>query len=437
MLETKFVLKLAFIVFIVVAVVSGSLLAIRTVLEPPGVFKTELTMQGEPVLGRPVKLTYTLNYSPHCPGISEKPSDRNLYKDSYCKAYINLPEEFELIEGELEWNGYLHCGEAPRKMEAIVKPLDVGEYRISTEASSQPSIPFPNELASPSLYVNTFSDRGIVSDKSLNLGADTNKRYVSTGGAILERQVSVDLALSSKPSFSQETKLVCTLKSKVDTPMARLTVSIPSQIIVKQESIQVTRGNLKNHLSSKEPSVTWDVDMVKGDIVKLTAIISLTNTGSYNIHADAYYQDIPPRFKMVDRDTLKFNVFHENVDVIHPIYMIWPSIRSLTASAPDIVRVGNTVDIQCTVMAVYNTIEKARLRLMPDDRYYVIISDFTWNGDLQPDTPINATARIKPITAGNFSVTVMAENYRPLPKRYMRIAHTQVEVNSTKANLSK
>ena len=121
-----------------------------------------------------------------------------------------------------------------------------------------------------------------------------------------------------------------------------------------------------------------------------------------------------------DSDALTFYMFRDGADVIHSISPYYDV--ELDLSVPSFLKLNEIAEVKCTVTAIDNDVPEVRIRLMPNDRYYIIQRDLSWEGDLTANVPIQVTAQIKPIRVGYFPIPVRVENYRSLSNRYIEIA---------------
>jgi hypothetical protein len=431
-MKTSLITKILLVIFLIPAVVLGSLLAIQILLKPPGTFKSELSLSDDPVLGQPVKLTLTLDYSPKC-GKKNQQDDYDDYEDPYENRYfialIELPEAFELVDGDLEWQGYLHCGQAPKKIEATIKAVQIGEYVIRAHISpdtwyffgSAPIFDHDFRYLDPELFVAVFSDRGFASNKRIEMDG---AQYPATSRSSLnERHITVDLVLLGKPSLSKDIEVKCTAIAMGDTPFAQIKLGFPEGFAVIKETSKVPKGNVAFHPNSTSSYLMWRGDMVKGDTIELAAVVKPLKTGRWNITTETVFRDSYDMGIVGFPAALTVYIFRDGGDVIHGRTLTYydVDVELDLPIVPKHAKLNETVEVKCTVIANDNDVPKARLRLIPNDRYYVIQRDFSWEGDLIANVPIEVTAQIMPIRAGNPPIQAYLENYRSLPNRYVLI----------------
>jgi len=433
-MKISLITKILLVIFLVPAVVLGSLLAIQILLKPPGTFKSDLSLSDAPVLGQPVKLTLTLDYSSKC-GKKNPQDDYDEYEDPYKNRYfialIELPEAFELVDGDLEWQGYLHCGQAPKKTEATIKAVQIGEYVIRADISpdtwdfSQHTTFFHHDYPylNPELFVAVFSDRGFASNEHIELGGGRppDPHYLSTK----EHQIMVELSLSDKPALSKEVEVKCTATATGDAPRAQVKLGFPEGFTVIRDNTKVSIGEATFHPNSTGSYVMWRGDMVKGDTIELAAVAKPIKTGCWNIWADTDYRLAPGSYTFSGSDVLTVYIFRDGADVIHGRMSTYYDV-TLDLSVPEYPKLNEIAEVKCTVTSD-NDVPKARLRLIPNNRHFIIQRDFYWEGDLIADVPIEVTAQIMPIRAGNPPIQAYLENYRPLPNRYVLVRKCSVQ----------
>lgn len=86
---------------------------------PSTPMKGELQLSGPPLLGQPVQLTFTISQA------EDYPEDA-----MGVTANIILPEGFELLEGNLEWQGNVVRG-TPVTMQATIRAIMPGDWEIN------------------------------------------------------------------------------------------------------------------------------------------------------------------------------------------------------------------------------------------------------------------------------------------------------------------
>lgn len=415
-MKTSLIIKIVLVIFLIPAVVIGSLLATQTLLKPPGTFKSEFALSDDPVLGRPIKLTLTLNYSPKC-------GNEDIYQNRYFTAQIELPEAFELVDGDLEWQGYLHCGQAPKKIEATIKVFQIGEYIIRAKIASDPGPFFHHDYRylNPELFVDVFSDRTFVSNQPITIEGD--QPFYSEPRPPYHL-VTVDLSLSDKPLLNKDIEVKCTATATRDTPKAYVSLNIPKGFVIIKDNTKVTKGDAT---FQKEGSyLMWRGDMVKGDTIELAAIVKPVKTGRWIITADSsYYSN-----GRLDFDAIAIYIFKDGADVIDAISTSprCSATLSVATTHPGLLKLNEPLEVKCTFAANDNDIPKARVRLIPNDESYVIQRDFSWEGDITVNVPVQVTAQIKPIRAGTLNIQACIENFRPLSNRYITVVRPSVEI---------
>ncbi len=421
-MRTSFIINILLVIFLVPAVVGCSLYGMRILLEPPGTFKSGFALSDDPVLGRPVKITLTLDYSPKCGKIEPNPYYEDINQNRYFTARIELPEAFELVDGDLEWQGYLHCGEAPKKIEATIKAAQIGEYIIRAKIDPGTGHFFHHDYhyLNPELFVDVFSDRTFVSNKPITIEGD---QPFYADRPPYRHLITVDLSLSDKPLLNKDIEVKCIATATWDTPKAYVSLDIPKGFLIIKDNTKVTKGDAT---FQKEGSyLMWTGDLVKGDTIELAAIVKPVKTGRWNITAHSSY----PSCGQLDFDALRIYIFRDGSDVIDVISTSPRcDVMQLDLSVPSYSKFNETVEVICTFDAICDDISKVRVRLMPNDQYYIIQRNFYLDDNIIANVPIKVTAQIKPIRAGNFNIQVYIENYSPLSNRYILIAWPSAQI---------
>jgi hypothetical protein len=120
-----------------------------------------LSFSEPPILGKPVQLTATFSLS--------KNHESKIAKNVTAKFILS--EGYELLEGNLEWNGDFVRGQS-QTMVATIEATKTGNWIVAAEAGYSPG-PDAFETGSKTLYTAIAENTAVVNDKPPSGGTFT------------------------------------------------------------------------------------------------------------------------------------------------------------------------------------------------------------------------------------------------------------------------
>jgi hypothetical protein len=260
---------------------------------PPPPTEGDLTLSDSPVLGQPVQVIYTFWLSEKIKWDTFSPTGT-----VNVTANINLPNKFELLDGNLQWQGNLNPGQKA-ELKATIKAIKKGTCEISAGALvSHYSVSISG--SGKHLYALILTERGFFSDKWNELPgeAGTGIPYAVSVPTTDEIVILPNLSLPHPPSHGETAELTLVATAMLDAPGARISVELPKEL-------ELVSGNLR-----------WNGDMAKGDLVELKAIIKATKIGKWMIQASCAYSPNPTTLRYLPSDYLILYVFEDGADTV-------------------------------------------------------------------------------------------------------------------------
>ncbi len=119
---------------------------------PSSLIKAQLSLTGTPILYEPVQVTFTF-------ALREVVN----FDAENATARIILPNGFELVDGDLEWQGDIIRG-TPVTIKATIRAIKTGDWNIEAGAGFSPGKGHYLK-GSANLYISVFEDSATVSDR--------------------------------------------------------------------------------------------------------------------------------------------------------------------------------------------------------------------------------------------------------------------------------
>jgi len=237
--------------------------------------KAQLSFSEPPILGKTVQLTATFNV-------------RESYnRDAYnVTARIILPEGFEKIGGDLEWQGDFIRGNT-YTLNATVKAVKTGDWKIEARADFSPGE--GSYLGgSTVLYVSVSETGATVRSRPPDIGCRGPVPAIpiepsqipspSSGGSAPSLPIEAQLSFSEPPILGKTVQLTATFN--VRESYNRDAYNVTARIILP-EGFEKIGGDLE-----------WKGDFIRGNTYTLNATVKAVKTGDWKIEARA---DFSPR----------------------------------------------------------------------------------------------------------------------------------------------
>jgi hypothetical protein len=135
-----------------IAILSALLISLAPGCSSPSLpMEAQLSFSAPPLLNKPVQITANFKL------VADYPIAKNV------KASIILPDGFEKVDGDLEWQGDINRDES-HTLKATVRSIKVGNWKVEARATW-----FPDENSklggSSSLYVTVSENDASISDR--------------------------------------------------------------------------------------------------------------------------------------------------------------------------------------------------------------------------------------------------------------------------------
>jgi hypothetical protein len=239
------------VTFLVVFLVLATVLLGCSCRTPPlGIpIEVDLSISNAPALNETAELTCTI---------------ASVFDAPNTTAQITLPDGFELVSGDLSWQGDI----APNGQESFnfsIRTVETGNWTIEADAGY-----FPDENSwygdTDRLYVSVSEETAWVS-KTPFLSDDTGARRLETPSVPIE----VDLSISNAPALSETAELTCTIASVFGAPNTTAQITLP-------DGFELVSGDL-----------SWQGDIAPNGQESFNLSIRTVKTGNWTIEADAGY----------------------------------------------------------------------------------------------------------------------------------------------------
>lgn len=346
---------------------------------PDSGMEVQLSLSDSPILGKSVQVRFIL-------------AVRRDYKYDApnTKAQIELPNAFELVSGNLVWEGDLIRG-TPVEIKATVKATKVGECKI--EAGAFRSL-YEGAWAGEgdTLHLAVFEDRAFVSHKPIEFGGESLPLPMFVLPPADEMVMVIELSLSNAPALGQTAKLTCTATAIRDAPGAQVYINLP-------EGFELVSGDW-----------WWDGDLTKDARIELKATVRAIKTGRWHINAMGTYSPSEQSQKAVYADYLRVYVFKDGGEVIHLI--LAKAVRmDADLSISGAPALNQTANLTCTITALSEDVANTRARITLPNGFELVSGDLKWEGYLAKDVPLQLTATIKSVRTGIWEIRADADFY--------------------------
>lgn len=212
---------------------------------PTGPISAYFTISESPLLGKPVELTLTFT-------VWERPAP----DAPDTTARIILPEGFELVSGDLEWDGLVSRGET-YKVTATIRSIKTGDWVIGGSIRYSESKGGNLVGTECNMSVSVFEDAVIV--KGRGIREDIRTDIFLSNPPELGKPVTLTFAFAIKEEYKQ------------DAPDTTARIVLP-------EGFELIDGDLQ-----------WEGDLTRDTIVQIKATIKAVKTGDWRIRAVAWF----------------------------------------------------------------------------------------------------------------------------------------------------
>ena len=247
---------------------------------PSSRLQVELSLADKPLLKVPVTLKLKI--------ISIAPSSiKNI------SAKIDLPEGFELISGNLSWNGDLNASSTVQRysvyaeegiIEAVVKSTKVGYYQLKGSAISK-------QLEN-TFGIGTFSDSAIIyveiSQNDAIIGSKPENNWyeptIGIGMSVAENneQIKSELTLSNIPELNKDFTIAYKVKPLIDLPSQRSYLDL----VFPPKAFKLVNVKFPSdgETYQRESQLSWIGKINVNQTVEIIATFRVLNTGWGNLY---------------------------------------------------------------------------------------------------------------------------------------------------------
>ncbi|MBI4303839.1 MAG: hypothetical protein HY665_05830 [Chloroflexi bacterium] len=278
---------------------------VYTVSSPPGrPVNVTLSVNGTPLVGQPVLATAIF-------ALSERHENA-----SNVTARIVLPKGFQLVSGELEWQGNMVRG-TKYELKATIKAVKAGDWRIEARAFYMPNRT-DVEGGTAYLWAVVYPDSATVSDQ---LPSAQGTPYTVPMG----HPETVTVRLERAPRLGEPIKLRLIVRSREDVTQAEAFVELH-----RTDRGQKMKVPLADVLVEGE--LAWRGSLEKDVPVVLSATVRFPMEGDWEIRG---YSRLGTESKAIPQQEILLSVGRDSGQIQHRQLNIRPSPKSpLSAVSP-------------------------------------------------------------------------------------------------------
>lgn len=228
-------------------------------IKPSSPLQATLSLSDKPLLNTPVTLTLSFKSILDAPNTSAK---------------IELPEGFELVNGNLEWQGDLKENEN-QKIEVVVKSTKGGYYQLNSSVISkqQDSTLGDNDI----IYVEVSQNDAIIGSRPENNWVEPAQGQ-TVPLAENNEQIQSELIISQNPELNKEFTITYRLTPSINIPdpqRTQMSLIFPPKAF-EIVSIQFPEGGETYRYKSQ---LSWKGSINKGQTVEIKATFKVINIG--------------------------------------------------------------------------------------------------------------------------------------------------------------
>jgi len=230
---------------------------------PTSDFEINLSIDKPPILGEIVQLTCATTLL-----------DRSTQDAEDASIEIEIPDTFELLDGELTWQGDITRG-STATIQVHLKAIKIGEYTVcaSVVDPSLECYSSPNDLVEEkNLYLGIFEDRGLISDKPLFERSDN-----PIGFGIAVQPLSFDI----KSLLKLET--ILSEPSTPDQPIEVTCIVTALADITKLENISI---KWDEGLEFLDGTPSWQGPLAQDQQVEISATLQPAGPGCWKLYTE-------------------------------------------------------------------------------------------------------------------------------------------------------
>ena len=238
-------------------------------LEGTGLYlpwEVTFSLSDKPLLNIPVILTLSFKAKVDTPSIY---------------AEIELPNDFEFVSGDLEWQGDLNKDEE-QKIEAVIKSTNVGYYQLKASVISKEG------TGNPIIRVEVSENDAIIGS------FPENNWYEPAQGqgiplAENNEQIQSELIISPKLELNEEFIVIYKLTPSINLPgpkRTQMSLVFPPKAF-EIVSIQFPEGG---ETYEHESQLSWAGSISKDQTVEIKATFKVNNTGWGHVYGNLKVQ---------------------------------------------------------------------------------------------------------------------------------------------------
>ena len=389
---------------------------------PPPPTEGSLALSDSPVLGKHVEVIYTF-------WLSDKIKwDKFSSTGSInVTANIKLSNKFQLVNGNLQWQGNL----IPRQkaeIKATIKAIKKGTGEISASTNVSAYYDSGNRNT---LFFLVLTDRAFWGNEWSDLpGEDWAKRpnivSVLTGCRrpnVVAPATSISttdeivifprLTFPHPPSLGKTAELTLVASAYMDAPGARISVALPKEV-------ELVSGNLQ-----------WNGYMAKGDEIELKALVKATKVGKWTFATQIDYSPNPKSRKYLPSNYLTLYVFKDGADTVEgPLIKAIPKVN-IELSLSNLPDLHKRTELTFLVVALNHDLPKAKVTIYLPLGFQLINGNPYWEGDMKKGTPIEIQMTIEPIVKGTFQLMVVVDTFDEDREIYSGVTDKRIYVQVT------
>ncbi|GEM_PF-2597795 len=380
---------------------------------PPPLVAGNLTLSSAPLLGKPIQVIYTfwINNDITKTGGASVGSVN-------AEAGVTLSNRFELVEGDLQWQGVLN-DQSRVEIKATIQAVQKGTCQITANTSVTRS-QGRGENSSNTLYALILTDRGFFSDKLEDLPGEGGVNPVGFNQFPREPVViQSHLSIPNPPSLGKTAELIFTMTALADANLIQASVRMPPEL-------KIISGNLE-----------WSGNLAKGETLELKAVIKATSVGKWTIQSDCYYSPHEAGGVYVLSVPLTLYVFKDGADTVESPPLKSPPQVSIELSFSSLPALHEKAELTCVIVALDGDLPKAQIGVnWRTSGFQLIIGDDYWRGALQEGIPLELKLVLEPTVTGTLGVMADVAFFDENSEMYSWLTDKKVYVSVTATSAS-
>lgn len=193
-------------------------------------------------------------------------------ENSNISAKIELPESFELVSGNLSWEGNLKKNEE-QKIKVVVKSTKVGYFQLKGIILNQDNVIGGSNI----IYVEVSQNDAIIGGKPENYWDKDTSLSMLIPVSQNNEQIQSELIILPKPELNKKFTISYRLTSLINIPDPQGTqVSLVFPSTFEVIDVQFPEGG---ETYESESQLAWKGSITKKQTVGIKAIFKVTTTG--------------------------------------------------------------------------------------------------------------------------------------------------------------